>query len=331
MIEYIFSSKVGSKILTTMGRKPYKEFYLNELSKELHIGLGRTKTILDKLSDERILLRRKSGNRHLFRLNPDNNLTFEIIRLANLSAFLKLPDRFKPVLNRFLGKCKELLGDNMISLIIFGSVAKGTAGKRSDMDIFMIVKSKPNERTMKLFREVGYGISDIFSETTQEHLRVQNDFEKDYNIGDDFLVNIMADGIVLFDKENFLAGYLLKGPPEITKKSIEKRLDFAKERLDECTKYSDKFHCSTASMLKTVSISLSRAALMLNHIVPGSKHEIPRQLKSIKEGKLAGVYSKTRKWFDEMPPEVNKNEVQEVVDFMLEKYRQLSRLLEAWK
>ena len=33
MIEYIFSSKVGSKILTTMGRKPYKEFYLNELSR----------------------------------------------------------------------------------------------------------------------------------------------------------------------------------------------------------------------------------------------------------------------------------------------------------
>lgn len=331
MIENIFSSRVGSKILIHIGRKPYKEFYLNELSKRLEIGLGRTKTILDNLSKERILLKRKSGNRYLFRLNPNNKLTFEIIKLANLDAFLELPKSFRTALNKLVSKYRNTLNDNLITLIIFGSVAKGTARRGSDMDIFVIVKNKPNEKTRKLLRQASYEVSDIFTEISQEYIYTQNNFMENYNIGDDFLINVMSDGIILFDKDNFFSNYLSKGIPKITRKSIEKRLDFAKKRLDECFENLDKLPEAAASMLSGSSISLVRAILLLNHIIPGSKHEIPKQLRLIGENKLASVYIRTKKWFDEMPLDVNKDKIQEIIIFLKEKYREASKSLEDWK
>ena len=331
MIEKIFGSRVGSKIIMHMGRRPYREFYLNELSTELKIGLGRTKTILDNLTGYRVLLKRTSGNRHLFRLNPNNQLTLEVIRLSNLDRFLRLPERFRTAINRFMNGYKHVLEDGLVSIILFGSVAKGTAKSWSDMDILVIVKNRLNKKTREDLRKIDHDISDIFSEISQEHLLIQKDFKENYMIGDDFLINIMSDGIILFDNDDFYSNYLLKGIPEVTKKSIKKVLGFAKKRLDECAENHKKFPEATASMLSGVSINLSRAVLLLKHTVPGSKHEIPEQLKRIDENKLAAVYKKTRRWFDEMPLEVDKDDVLKIIMFLKEKYRQASKSLEDWK
>ena len=70
MLNELFGSKIKVKILSEMGRRPYKEFYLNELSKTLKIGLGRTKTILDDMASSKVLEKRRSGNRILYKQPP---------------------------------------------------------------------------------------------------------------------------------------------------------------------------------------------------------------------------------------------------------------------
>ncbi len=331
MIESIFSSRVGTKILLHFGRWPYKEFYLNELSKELKIGLGRTKTLLDNYTKEAVLIKRKNGNRLLFKLNPNNQITFEIIRLANFDCVRGFPERFGTALSKFVTRYREIIGNNLYSLVIFGSVAKGTAGKWSDMDIFVIVKTKPDKGTCDKLRGVNSEVSEVFLETPEDVTYTYKDFIENYSIGDDFLINIMKDGIILFDRDDVFSRYLIKGLPSVTKKAIQQRLAFAKQRLDECIENFQKFTDVTASMLSGVSINLSRGILLLNNMIPGSKHEIPGQLKIAGEAKLSGVYKKTRKWFNEVHPDASKDEVWETISFLKEKYRQAAKNLEAWR
>jgi predicted nucleotidyltransferase len=46
---------------------------------------------------------------------------------------------YRPLLERFLGLLKEHLGDQLLSLVLYGSVARGEAGEESDIDLLLIL------------------------------------------------------------------------------------------------------------------------------------------------------------------------------------------------
>lgn len=329
MLEDIFGSKIGTRILLEIGRKPYKEFYLSELSKSLKIGLGRTSTILGDLTKRGILTRRRTGKTVLFTLNRNSSLAFEIIKFANLNAFLEMPEKFRVTVKGFVKRYEEFLGENLLSVIIFGSVVKNRAKAWSDIDILIIVKTQPNKLSRKI-HDISSEISDVFSQTSEEHFYTEREFSEAYGIGDDFLVNVMRDGVIIFDRDNFFSEYLLRGLPKVTGKAIEKRLKITKEFLDGAFEVYKKIPDSVVSMLGVISIHLSRAILLLNHMQPESKYEIPKQLKLIKEQKFARIYVKTRKWFEEPPCDVNKDEVWNILIFLREKYSECSKKLGEW-
>jgi len=329
MLEKLFGSKIGVKILSEMGKKPYKEFYLNELSKNLKIGLGRTKTILDDFASLNILKRRKDGNRIFFKLNENNLLALEVIKFANLNALTKLNDDFRYSITNFSNKCENILGNNLVSIVVFGSVAKDRANKYSDIDILVVIKEQLKEKIKRQLHEKFSDILDIFSKVAEEKIFTEKEFLERYDYGDDFLINIMKDGIIIFDR-NFYTKFLIKGLPQITKKSIQIKLDVVKERLDYLLEEYKKNPEIVASELGVVSNPLSRAILLVGNILPLSKHEIANQLKNVKEYKLAQIYKKTRAWFDSPPIEVKKEEIWDMLNFLNEKYGECSRKLEKW-
>ncbi|MBI2675148.1 MAG: nucleotidyltransferase domain-containing protein [Candidatus Aenigmarchaeota archaeon] len=330
MIEKMFS-RVGFRILLAMARKPYEEYYLNKLSKELAVGLGRTSELLQEFERNRILTRRNDGNRVVYRLNKNNPFVFSLIALSHTDRLFDIPGRFRTSISRLKDSYKEILGDNLVSVVVFGSVSKGRAAKWSDIDIMVIVETAVQKQAADELKEVGHEISDIFSEVSQVFLQTKKQFMDNYDIGDDFLINIMQDGIVIFDKDSFFAHHLLKGIPLVTKKSIRMRLKFADERLKEAREMYKKFPDSSPSFLSTIAIHLCRAVLLLNNIIPGSKHDIPSQLKQIGEAKLSSAYRLTRKWWDESALDVSKSEVEKVLNLFEEKYREASKRLEDWK
>lgn len=329
MLEDIFGSKVGVKILLHVGRSPYKEFYLNELSKNLGVGLGRTATLLEILAREDVMTRKKSGNRLLYRLNRNNPLAFEIIRFANQNALTGLPEKFRTAIVNFTKNYRDILGDDLVSVVIFGSVSKGRTTDLSDIDIFVLTREKIGKRTKKKMEAIFSGVSAVFSQTTEEHVFSVEQFRKDYETGDDFLINVMRDGILVYDKNDFFGGFLLKGLPEITKASVEKRLKIAKEWLDSSAEMFKKYP-NIASQLAPAAVHLSRALLMLNRVMPESKHDIPGQLKSIGENKFSEVYTKTREWWDNPPLDTDKDELWEILSFLREKYNECRKKLEGW-
>lgn len=51
---------------------------------------------------------------------------------------------YKQLLTKFKQSLLETFGSNLISLILFGSVARGTAGKDSDIDLLIILEDAPD-------------------------------------------------------------------------------------------------------------------------------------------------------------------------------------------
>jgi len=94
---------------------------------------------------------------------------------------------------------KEYMGDNLISIVLFGSRARGETKETSDCDLFIIAKelpAKPFKRVL-FIRDALKGRFDekicIIARTPKE---VLSDFPPLY-------LNLALDGIILFDKDDF--------------------------------------------------------------------------------------------------------------------------------
>jgi len=110
------------------------------------------------------------------------------------------------VFKKIVSCYEEYLGDRLISIILFGSHARGDAKETSDYDLFIIADGlplKPFQR--KLFiRKLLQGQFEkrlcIIAKTREEML---NNFPS-------LFLDIGLDGIILFDKEDFFKHLQIK-------------------------------------------------------------------------------------------------------------------------
>lgn len=66
----------------------------------------------------------------------------------------RIPEKYKAILSDFIELLRESFKDNIVSAVLYGSVAKGEARKESDIDICLIFKSLPrsrHKRTLLIF------------------------------------------------------------------------------------------------------------------------------------------------------------------------------------
>ena len=119
------------------------------------------------------------------------------------------------VLDEFLKKCKEKFGDDLISIILFGSYARGTATEYSDVDLLVIAKNLPKRRIdrHKVLRDIvlefiykyGINISPILIEPRDLS-------SKDIN---PLICGILTGYKIIYDKNNFWKNYLERIKPVI--------------------------------------------------------------------------------------------------------------------
>ncbi len=108
------------------------EFYLRQISKIAKLPLKTCQNVLITLEKNRILKSKVEGKNKYFSLNLDNIQTKSILLQAEIyktDIFLEKYSQFKTFL-------KELKTN--IPIIVFGSFAKLTADKNSDVDLLII-------------------------------------------------------------------------------------------------------------------------------------------------------------------------------------------------
>jgi len=331
MFENILSSKTSTKLLFLMSREPHRGFYLNSLSREAKAGMGVTKDALERFYKQGILSRLADGNRIVYKLNPESRLVPELVHLANLDALLSLPESYQSEVSELLRRTRKCLGGNLSALVVYGSVAKGTAKKGSDIDVLLITKERLDNKAEESLRETFSSVSDTFLKLPEEKIMSEASFKEAYELGDDFLANVLADGIVAYDADGYYTSFLMRGIPVATRAVIEKKLETAEKWLKSAAEAYKKSPLVTASLLGMVSIHLSGAFLLLKGVRPGSRHEIPVQLKNVGEGKFAAVCKRVREWDDHQPLEIGRESVWEHLSFLREKKNECIRMLQSWR
>ena len=113
-----------------------RQLYLREISKKTGIPLKTTQTLLTSLEKNSILRSRTNGKNKYFSLNLDNIQTKSAILQAEIQQTTMFLERYTPI-KTFL---KSLRTND--ALVVFGSFAKFSADKDSDLDLLMIQEEK---------------------------------------------------------------------------------------------------------------------------------------------------------------------------------------------
>lgn len=116
---------------------------------------------------------------------------------------------YKQILNKFKQKLLARFKDDLISMVLFGSVARGTARKESDIDILIILNDAPDSYYNRLkpvidieleLRNDIEGMPPVFSSI----ILSLDEAKQNRNI----FLDMIDDSIILYDTNNFFKNRL---------------------------------------------------------------------------------------------------------------------------
>lgn len=125
-----------------------KEFSIRDLAKKAKTGIGTAKTYIDFLYEKRVLNRKILKRNYFFSLNKESLITKQI-------KILKSIIELEPLVNEIVQKYPQT-----ISILLYGSCAKGEDTTKSDIDILIIsrkpIKIKPFKSEKNIKREITF-------------------------------------------------------------------------------------------------------------------------------------------------------------------------------
>ncbi len=158
---------------------PYKEIYLRGLARKLKISPFAVKKYTSILLKENLIVEERKANLRYFKANSTNGFYRQIKISFNIQKILKskLPD--------FIQKNIPALS----SIVLFGSIAKGTDDEKSDVDLLIIGKDK----TISLDN-----FEKVLGKTINIHILLWSEWKKNYKNNRAFYYDIIAHGIPLY-------------------------------------------------------------------------------------------------------------------------------------
>jgi predicted nucleotidyltransferase/predicted transcriptional regulator len=148
-LEEVIGKKSDIKILRTMLEYPTKEFNENELAGVSKVGQKTVNRAMPKYVSYGMVNVRTIGKANVYTLNSKHHI------VEQLKSLFQAEEGAKLELKRLL---KDAFREDkaVISLAIFGSIAKGKEEPTSDVDVFVLTRDKEGakERLEKVEKEV---------------------------------------------------------------------------------------------------------------------------------------------------------------------------------
>ena len=163
------------KIIKLFYDNVYSEFTINELATKTNISYSYVHRQVEDLEGRSILIVNQHTNRKYCKPNYSNpGVKTSLIKISNQIAedFLRKREEIFFVVEKLLLVLPEKTDFNLLSVIIFGSLAKRTGFKKSDIDLFILVPSKKkydeiiDMECVALSKGFGVEIKPIVSEPT---------------------------------------------------------------------------------------------------------------------------------------------------------------------
>lgn len=132
------------KIVGLMRQGIDKGLTIMGISKRLKIGYRPAYLHISEMEKEGIITVVKIGNSKECKLNLENTKTRHLLQELDIrrkeQMYNKNP-KFKSVIEDLILKLTEKYISEILSIVLFGSYAKGTANKQSDIDLMFIVNN----------------------------------------------------------------------------------------------------------------------------------------------------------------------------------------------
>lgn len=190
--------KLELKIVDLLAKDVEKRFTINEIAKNLEEFYSFVHRTVNKLSKDGVVVKTKVGKSYLCSLNLENEKTATLIQLSEIEkreSLYTVNKELKLILEDFI-KTLESQHKNIVTIILFGSYAKGIATKESDIDILLISNEKIEieKVTKAIYAKYGKEIIPI--------VMTQNDFKKQKS--KPVITEMIKNHYVLYGVENFV-------------------------------------------------------------------------------------------------------------------------------
>jgi len=124
-------------------------------------------------------------------------------------ATIANPSPLKSLLSTFLAACRKFYGSRLVSVVIFGSVGRGTPHPDSDLDILIVADSLPNGRLRRMdeFRAMEEALAPVLTKirATGWHVELSPVLKTPAEIlqGSPLLLDMIDDARILYDRASF--------------------------------------------------------------------------------------------------------------------------------
>lgn len=157
----------NSKILKLFYEDKKANLHLREIARRTKLYANSAMRFLNQLEDEGLLISKKDGNLKKYKIKKSEKLN-NIFSFFDIERLNKLSLARRRAINYFLDK---LIEKPLIALL-FGSTAKETFRKNSDIDLLLIVNKKINVDKAKDYVDAQVGIKiNCFQITYDEFLK----------------------------------------------------------------------------------------------------------------------------------------------------------------
>lgn len=241
---YFDMNQNESKILQFLvWKRWYRPALITELSKEFDKTWNTISDAANSL-EEKGLIKRENGSLKIVKENKANyyfKLFVDRLRINGLN------ENLKSIIAYTLSRAQEVTDkakSELLSLLIFGSVASGESDEKSDIDLLVILKDPrkdlENPEEIKLLEGLKENI------ISKKHISFGNiniivmsdkEFEQGYLNADDLLITILSNNLVVYD--NYLWTFMQRElfiPSDKTIFNRMEQLEKNKQKLLELVK-----------------------------------------------------------------------------------------------
>lgn len=191
----IFKSQAVNDILSFLSRYHTDEFSITELTDAVDYSQPTITKGVNILAANGLVTDRRDGNTRLVQINPER-----LFRPDDPLLHIPQTEFHTPVRTAVDTLVEQL--DNVIGVVLYGSVARGDADRRSDIDLWILVEDDrmANQRTANRVRQdledQEFDASRYAYDIDVESLPAVPNYT-------DELRDVLSDGLVVYDSEKF--------------------------------------------------------------------------------------------------------------------------------
>ena len=191
----LLGQEYKAEVLKFLKDNPDDFFSINEITEKTSGSNPSVKKFLEELSDIGLVKFRKKGGSYLIEYNPDSRYD-EAVK----SIFKVEIDELwrKASMYGYLLRKDDKIGEHIESVILYGSVARGTADSNSDIDILILTDGEIEED------EIMETALKISKEKSDEEVEIVpmvetiEEFQENWSVGTSrFETNVVRDGEIL--------------------------------------------------------------------------------------------------------------------------------------